>query len=373
MDGNADPTVLAPPRYDQMVSMGEGGSAGFGRIINGLIIFVSIGLNLAIFAGAVTARLPVFTYLSVHAVTMAALGYALWYPPRGARRNTYLMFIWAVSIPTGAAGLAVATVAWPCHLVFVKRAQPFAQWYLTLFPETETTPETATVGSASPDTSEGVQSFDDVIRYGSHEDKSTVLSLIARRFDPAFLPILRSSLGDTNPAVRVEAAAIYARLHDRFADLTAAIKRSADGDPDGYELHRRLAETYDAWAWSGMSDLDETEAVRKAALDHWLRCHTMKPDSASAHALGRLLVRARRYEDAIELLRDVVAGEEVPPEIGAWYLEALFELGRYDEVHKTATHLRRIDESRAEKAAPQGRDLMEFWHGGDHASGTAHA
>jgi hypothetical protein len=317
--------------------------------------------------------LPVSTYLTVHAVTMAALGYTLWRPPRGAKRNNYLMLLWAVSIPTGGAGLAIAMVAWPCHVIFVKRAQPFAQWYLTLFPETEKKPDTATVGSSSSDQSEGVQSFDDVIRYGSHEDKSTVLSLIARRFDPAFLPILQSSLGDTNPAVRVEAAAVYARLHDRFADLTAAIKRSADGDPDGYEAHRRLAETYDAWAWSGMSDLDETEAVRKEALDHWLRCHAIKPDSASVHALGRLLVRARRYEEAIELLRDVVAGEEVPPEMGAWYMEALFELGRYDEVHKTAAHLRRIDEDRAENAAARGRDLMKFWHGGGPASGTAHA
>lgn len=373
MDGNVDPTGLAPPRDDPAVTTGGRLSAGFARFANGLIIFLSIGLNLAIFAGAVAGRLPVVTYIAVHAVTMAALAYALWCPPRGSRRNNYLMFLWAVSIPTGGVGLAIAMLAWPCHIVFVKRAQPFAQWYLTLFPETEKNPDTAAVGSASPGQSEGVQSFHDVIRYGSHDDKSTALSLIARRFDPAFLPVLQSFLGDANPAVRVEAAAVYARLHDRFADRTAAIERSAADDPDGYEVHRRLAEIYDAWAWSGMGDLDETEAIRQEALDHWLRCHAMKPDAASVHALGRLLVRARRYEEAIELLRDVVTGGEVPPEMGAWYMEALFELGRYDEVHKTAAHLRRIEEGRAASAEGRGRDLMRLWHGDGPASGAAHA
>ncbi len=312
----------------------EAGTDVGGRYAVAQTLFAA-AVNLAGFIGMLGFGLSAWWYLVLHLATMALTGWALW---RAPIRHRYLLFVWAVVIPTGGVGILAGCISWPLFLHFQRRAQPFESWYQSLFPDTVNAPrehiEAAALNLQGMQT--GLDSFIDIIRFGSQDEKSSVISLISRRFDPAFLPVLAAALNDSNAATRVEAAAAHARLRDRFARKLDALAQERDGQPNPYDVEIQLAEICDAWAWSGLADAREAEDLRRRALVSWLRCHNIRPGPISLHAVGRLLVRSGRAQSAVDWLDRPAMEPGAPTETLNWYMEALYQLGRYADVRAIA-------------------------------------
>lgn len=113
-------------------------------------------------------------------------------------------------------------------------------------------------------------SFADVMLSGSLEERQRALGLIARSFHPSYLPVLALALDSEEPVIRVQAAAVAARVRPRLASDTAAWSAEADaiaggaGKIDAYRL-AGLARDLDLACNSGLLDKPVEEMARKAA------------------------------------------------------------------------------------------------------------
>jgi polysaccharide biosynthesis protein PelE len=109
--------------------------------------------------------------------------------------------------------------------------------------------------------------FEDVIATGTLEERQAALGLMARRFHPDFAPALEKALQSPEPVVRVQAAAVVARVR---ADLKTRIKTLVAPGEVGVGLHApghaiaRAAEL-SRLAHCSLVDRADAEVCRNAA------------------------------------------------------------------------------------------------------------
>lgn len=196
-----------------------------------------------------------------------------------------------------------------------------AQWYerisLSTSIETETwladrvaANRTIDVAATSP------LSFADVMQSGSLEERQRALGLVARSFHPSYLPMLAIALDSEEPVIRVQAAAVAARVRPRLATDAQAWSGEAEAiagggsRADAYRV-ARLLRGLDLACNSGLLDKPVEEAARKVAarLTRTLDVHALllaRPRSAADVALldaleTRLMAHARF--EALRMLR----------------------------------------------------------------------
>ena len=102
------------------------------------------------------------------------------------------------------------------------------------------------------------EQFLDVIARGSLSERQTALGLMARQFHTDFAPALQAALRSQEPVVRVQAAAVVARVR---ADVKGQIaKMSSDRKPNGSNARQRLARASSLQALANCSLLEESDA-----------------------------------------------------------------------------------------------------------------
>lgn len=162
-----------------------------------------------------------------------------------------------------------------CGLFFAQAAQPPAaasplldEWYQRISLSAEIDPVTElcdnvasgrTMNLASPTP----QSFLTVMASGAIADQQTALGLIARRFHPDYLPALTRALKSSEPVVRVQAAAVVARVRDQLQQRIRARISELEQVPRRPDAATALGELAKAVA-SGL--LDETSRGRAEAI-----------------------------------------------------------------------------------------------------------
>lgn len=107
-------------------------------------------------------------------------------------------------------------------------------------------------------------SFLGVLATGSIHEQQVVLGLIARHFHPDYLPTLQMALVSEEPIIRVQAAAVAAKVRGELSHRTDTLLRAA-ADPTlpAEEALRRIAEA-ERCVGSGL--MEETDALRATAV-----------------------------------------------------------------------------------------------------------
>lgn len=208
--------------------------------------------------------------LLLHVLTVALLGAAMVVRRRNGRDLTAPLMTLMVVIASGPIGGAVML---PVLLALRRPTVPSAllsDWYQRLSlahaiePETRLSERVAAsrvIDTGAPPPA----SFEDVMRRGALDERQRALGLVARNFHPAYLPMLATSLASEEPVIRVQAAAVAARVRQRLATDVARwigeARQSAEYDTGALVLIRDLASA----ATSGLLDRPLEEAARKAA------------------------------------------------------------------------------------------------------------
>jgi hypothetical protein len=104
----------------------------------------------------------------------------------------------------------------------------------------------------------------DVIAEGTQTEKFEALSIIARFYEPAMAPTLRSALADGGAPVRVLAATVMAKLRMARLKKVGALQAEVASEPASSEPLRRLARARIELAESGLLDVSRSreEAAR---------------------------------------------------------------------------------------------------------------
>jgi hypothetical protein len=194
-------------------------------------VFVALAVllaELAILAGVNAGWLAPLVGLLLHAAIVA---FSIVCVKDAVRRNVdtgpsvLLAVATAVVGPLGALGCVI--MGW---LVSLGRESPdlLQAWYKRISLSTETDPvtrlsDTVAIGRSLDLASPLPSSFATVLQHGSIADQQRVLGLIARKFHPDYLPVLKLALAHEAPVVRVQAAAVAAHVRlplSRFVEAT---------------------------------------------------------------------------------------------------------------------------------------------------------
>jgi hypothetical protein len=129
-----------------------------------------------------------------------------------------------------------------------------------------------------------------IMGVGSFAEKQWLLGIVAQKYHDDFKPTLDAALRDSDPGLRVQAAAIRARLNDRAkAELGALLEIAAGGstDPDtaAASVSRMIACLH-----SDLLDASEAKRLRAAAASY---CEARLRENRHSAALESSLSRLR--------------------------------------------------------------------------------
>jgi hypothetical protein len=245
----------------------------------------------------------------------------------------------------GPVGPPVTLATLGLYVLFRRVHTTFADWYLALFArtragESETLFEQLNSGreQANP---KRIESFTDIMSFGTPAQKQAVVALVSRNFKPGFTPALKRALTDTDPSVRVQAATAMVRLEHQFHVRRVALEQAATTHPRRLAAHLALAHHLDGYAFAGLLDPVREQEIRDQALICFRRCLELSGSGEQSGIrcdLGRLLLRLGREAEAVEVLEPLIH-QTRDGRVMSWYAESLYQLGRHEALRNLFAEL----------------------------------
>ena len=279
-------------------------------------------------AYAISGHFVILAAIALHTLSIMKKGKDL--------RLSFLLFSFTLAL--GPAGAAATLLTAAMVSIFSRKTKPFEEWYCALFPD-ETSSQSDILEEIQAQRAQeerSIMPLIDVLTFGTHTQKQALLTMVTSNFKPAFAPVLKTALNDANNAIRVQAATGITKIEADFMTRAVDLTNRCEQNPDDADLLKEIAEHYDRYAYIGLLEHDRETECRNNALGYYARYLALRPeDSAARTAAGRILVRDRRYKDAVAWFERVGSdGTVVPraPEEAVWYLESLFRLGHFAKV-----------------------------------------
>ncbi|HYR84024.1 MAG TPA: hypothetical protein VE422_08105 [Terriglobia bacterium] len=255
-----------------------------------------------------------------------------------SRRDLRLsLILLAFTMALGPLGPAATLLAGITTSIFARNAKPFEVWYRALFPDTDTDRDFfEMIRKQQSDPQGSIMPLVDVLTFGTHTQKQALLTLITVNFRPAFAPLLKMALNDSNNAIRVQAATGITKIENDFMRrtlmLTHKLQETPERNSERSELLKSIAQHYDEYAYAGLLDSDREEDCRENALRYYRQYLNVMPDDQTARiSIGRILVRGSRYEEAVEWFEQTYLAEDTQ-ECAVWYMESLFRSGKFEKL-----------------------------------------
>lgn len=285
----------------------------------------------AVLAAAYRAALPLPAALVAHGLIAASCW--LFRDPRRDRSAAILAMLSMLAMgPLGALGSLAL-------LGYLRRARPgdasLQGWYRVLSFAGEADPagtvhDAITEGRAFLPNAARLCDFATVMASGSIAQRQALLGTISQRFHPDYLPILQAALKSPDAAVRVSAAAVFAKLRE---GNRKRFKRAGGADTTG-DAPLGRARALASCARAGFLDADEAARARSEAVELLLLLRpTVTEIDATEELLCGLLLDAGRHGEIRE--RYGAAGNSaLSPSLRDLLARALMRSQRYFEVHR---------------------------------------
>ncbi len=270
---------------------------------------------------AFSSDVPFWLTILCHTGVVAVAGAILFGGSNTGRDPTVAEIIFLVILVSGPAGAFASLAA----LAFVDHAgagpHVLDAWYARLSrashsdASTELTDRVVAGRVLRSDASPPAE-FEDVIAHGTLNECQAALGLMARHFHTDFAPALQAALRSEEPVVRVQAAAVVARVR---GDLKARIKALlAPRDHGASALSIAEAAELQRLARCSLVDRADGDRCRKAATEvlqaalpttYDVRAVSTRATRETASMIERHLIAAGRYGDfrMSRRLHDLVA------------------------------------------------------------------
>ena len=219
-----------------------------------------------------------------------------------------------------------------------------ATWHEHLFPNVAAdalTERTNAISRRQPgaEAAGEIESFYDVLRWGTLPEQEHVLSLISRSFRPEFAPVLRAGLAVADLGLRAQAAAglslLETRTSSHLVDLQADYRRQ------GTEAAAlRIAQALSDAAHSGLYDEARAEEMRREIVAV-LQPLARNGATAAGTMLGRTLIQLGEWGHAVDTLQRAADTGEQNEAAFSWLLEGLVPSRRLRPPRRTPRPRRR--------------------------------
>ena len=189
-----------------------------------------IAILTALASGIIGLGLGTLAHLGI----VAGLGARIFAVSGQPRRDTLGLqlatLLTLIAGPVGAGIGAIATLA----LSRTATASPLLDaWYERIAQSARRDPvdelcDTVAIGRALDLSAPPPETFTRIIREGSLAERQAALGLIARAYDPAYIGALKLALTSPEPVIRVQAAAVAARVREGIAEGLSEAIEAAD-------------------------------------------------------------------------------------------------------------------------------------------------
>jgi len=173
--------------------------------------------------------------------------------------------------------------------------------------------------------------FNDVMTYGTDEQKMVAIDKMLRFFSPEFIPSFKLAADDDNNAVRVLAATAISYLEESYHDKYLELKKEVEEDMTNAPLVFRYARHCEEYANSEFYDESRIIKMREEAAlayEHYLTL--LKDDHEVRFHLAELFMELGEIEKAKELLVILASDDETHTrKVYMRLMEVFFLLGNY--------------------------------------------
>ena len=178
-----------------------------------------------------------------------------------------------------------------------------------------------------------ISSFQNVLNYGTLTQKQSVLDAIVKDFNPIYAPIIQNALNAPENLVRIQAAAIVAKISIDFESEIASLKKEVEDEPDNLENLMDLAKGYDEFAGLGILPSIRLKEVSRDATKLYKKYLEKNPEDKSVwFSIGRLMFYSKDYEDFLWWLEEYRKKfQDFSEVLHKWELETLYKLKRFDK------------------------------------------
>lgn len=281
--------------------------------------------------------------LAIHIILSVIAGFAVLILKKMAFDTRFAMLAFVTSTAMSVMGAVGSFISLLQSVVYVRFRSSFEEWYQTIFPRgSYTNPEfIAEQIELKRDENPfnySVMSFLEIIEIGSESQKREALTKMTTSFDPKFAPAFKRALVDDSSAIRVQAATSITRIENNFHERLLQIDDLHRQHPQNPVILKALAEHYDAYAFTGLLDVEREKVNREKAYDHYQGYLNLREDDRDVRAkIGRLLIRMKRHKEAANWLKRCLNEGYNNQVIKLWYIESLYHIGDYENLRKAAT------------------------------------
>ncbi len=337
-----------------------------GGVITCIIALVALLVEVLLAAQVLKGNVSVPFGLLAHVIVTALLTFYARVLVRGGRENRFALLL-ALSVgmtgPFGAAGVALTILF---YVWYTRKALPFTEWFESIFPHiaqsrSQHIYEDILVGRDESSKTYNVIPFLDVLSFGNEAQKRQALAKMTSNFHPNFAPAFRRALSDSSNTIRVQAATAITKIENQFLERLMKLAGLNAKYPNDPVIVLALAEHCDNYAHTGLLDADRELANRQKALEHYREFLMLSPSDVEVHTrIGRILMRNRDYERALEWFKSCMEQGYVSESISLWFAEALFACGRFDELRY---HVRHSDALSARQVSlqPALKEALDLW------------
>ena len=205
-----------------------------------------------------------------------------------------------------------------------------------------------------------IQPLVDIFLTDDTELKASAIDVITLLKEKDQVAVLRSLLESLEPDVRLLAAAGLAKLEAQIDNALASAQTMDQPAPSSSETAKCLGQLYLAYVHSGL--LDATISVRYArlALQEFEHCEELESSRAMTLERAQCYLAAGDYDACLTTLETAIVNSDETGKAALLKMEALFALGRYEELQQEAALAARLD------VDPEYQDLVGCW--GERAS-----
>lgn len=283
---------------------------------------------------------PALQLIAIHGVFAVVLMLFAVYAKWASCGRTMFVLLAGFTAVLGLVGIIGVLLVFVLFLDYGRDARPFEEWYSELFPEenrhySEELAEKLRISTA--DTPGGLSPFKDILAFGNQGQKLSMIALVTRHFKPAFASILQEAVNYPDNAIRVQAATAISHVENAYTKKSMELEKQLIGEPENVELLLTTAKHIDEYAFSGLLDDLSTNTNRLKAIGYYHRYLKFKPDDQNAlSATSRLLLKNGQLEEAAKLLQDAIDVENPDLKLITWYMDALYQDGKYDLLNQVA-------------------------------------
>lgn len=249
---------------------------------------------------------------------------------------------------------------------YIRYRNDFDEWFSSIFPKGEPTLpeeliEALELGRDENPYEYSVIPFLDVMEVGNETQKRRALSRMAGSFHPRFAKAFKKALTDESSSIRVQAATAVSKIENTFHEKLLKIVQLHKEFPKNAVITKALAEYYDDYAFTGLLDDQRERVNREKARELYLEYLQIRPEDVDVRLkVGRLLVRDKKIDQAVDWLKHSIDEGYVTDSIKLWYMECLFRAKRYNELRIAASTFR-IDLTNYKELQPEMVESVHLW------------